>query len=257
MSWRRDLPLQGRVAVVTGAARGMGASTARLFAACGASVMLTDLDLEGETVAAEIRAEGNEARFMPGDIADEQAVEAIVAKTVQLYGRLDAAVNNAAITPDTRPVAEADFDEIDRILRVNLRGIFVCMKHELSAMILNGSGAIVNIGSISGVRPQAGTAAYGATKAGVISATKTAAVENARRGIRVNAVLPGAIDSPMMRERLVKRGLSEKEHAGRLSLFERFGRPEEIAEACLWLCSPASSFVTGHALAVDAGYLAR
>ena len=251
--------LAGKVAIVTGAGVGMGAATARLLAARGAKVIVSDINDEtgAETVAA-IRAEGGTAHFVLANVADEAQVEALVAQTVATYGRLDCAVNNAAITPDILPIHEADMAVFDRVLNVDLRSVMLCMKYEIRQLLAQGSaGSIVNIGSVSSFRPQPNNAAYVAAKHGVIGLTKTGSLEYAGRNIRVNAVLPGAIDTPMLRGALETTGFTEADFAPALSLFGRFGKPEEVAEASAWLCSDASSYVTGHSLAVEGGYLTR
>jgi glucose 1-dehydrogenase len=192
------------------------------------------------------------------DVADEAAVAALVAETVATFGRLDCAVNNAAITPDVLPIAEADMAVFDKVLAVDLRSVMLCMKYEIRQFLAQGSpGSIVNIGSVSSFRPQPNNAAYVAAKHGVIGLTKTGSLEYAGKGIRVNAVLPGAIDTPMLRGALEETGFTEADFAPALSLFGRFGKPEEVAEASAWLCSDASSYVTGHSLAVEGGYLTR
>lgn len=251
--------LAGKVAIVTGAGVGMGAATARLLAARGAKVIVSDINDEtgAETVAA-IRAEGGTAHFVMANVADEAQVEALVVQTVATYGRLDCAVNNAAITPDILPIHEADMAVFDRVLNVDLRSVMLCMKYEIRQLLAQGSaGSIVNIGSVSSFRPQPNNAAYVAAKHGVIGLTKTGSLEYAGRNIRVNAVLPGAIDTPMLRGALETTGFTEADFAPALSLFGRFGKPEEVAEASAWLCSDASSYVTGHSLAVEGGYLTR
>lgn len=254
-----SVSLAGRVAIVTGAGMGMGEATARLFAARGAKVVLADINAAaGEAAAASIRDDGGEARFVACDVSDEASVAAMVAATVEAFGRLDCAVNNAAITPDLLPIAEADMAAWDRVIAVDLRGVMLCMKYEIRQMLARGTGgAIVNISSVSGVRPQPGNPAYVAAKHGVIGLTKAGSMDYAPKGIRVNAVLPGAIDTPMLREALETNNFTEEQFAPVLSLLGRFGRPEEVAEASAWLCSDASSYVTGHSLAVEAGYLTR
>lgn len=258
-----DRHLDGKVAIVTGAAMGMGLATAELFARHGARVVVADFDdAKGQTAVDGLVAAGFEAAFVHCDVSDETQVEAMVAATVARFGRLDCCVNNAATLPDDRPIGEADLDQFDRIIRINLRGVIACMKHQIRQMMTQepgpaGRGAIVNIGSISGQRPRAGNAAYVASKHGVIGLTKTGSLEYAPHGIRVNAVLPGAIDTPMIQATLARTGSTEAQASASLSLLGRFGRPQEVAEASLWLCADASSYVTGHSLAVDAGYLSR
>jgi NAD(P)-dependent dehydrogenase (short-subunit alcohol dehydrogenase family) len=251
--------LDGKVAIVTGAAMGMGEATARLFGGAGAHVLVCDVDAErGQATAEGIERDGGTASFCRADVSSASDVEALVGTAVERYGRLDCAVNNAAVTPDTHPIAELDEQEFDRVLAVDLKGVALCLKYEIAQMLEQGDGgAIVNIGSVSSFRPQPNNAAYVAAKHGVIGLTKVASFENAPLGIRVNTVCPGAIDTPMIRGALETAGLTEEEFAPVLSLLGRFGKPEEVAEASLWLCSDASSYVTGAALSVDAGYTSR
>ncbi|GAB7551341.1 SDR family oxidoreductase [Novosphingobium sp. 11B] len=251
--------LDGKVAIVTGAGMGMGAATARVFAGYGARVIVSDInDGAGEETVAAILSAGGEARFIHCDVGEEAQVRDLVAGAVSAFGRLDCAVNNAAVTPDTLPIAEADMDVWDRVIRIDLRAVMLCMKYQIRQFIgQGGGGAIVNVGSVSSVRPQPGNSAYVAAKHGVIGLTKTGSLEYALQGIRVNAVLPGAIDTPMLRGALDASGHTEADFAPALSLLGRFGKPEEVAEASAWLCSDASSYVTGHSLAVEAGYLTR
>lgn len=251
--------LDGKVAIVTGAGMGMGAATARVFADYGAKVIVSDINARaGEETVASIVAAGGEARFILCDVGEETQVRDLVAGTVAAFGRLDCAVNNAAITPDSLPIAEADMEVWDRVIRIDLRAVMLCMKYQIRQLLAQGGGgAIVNVGSVSSVRPQPGNSAYVAAKHGVIGLTKTGSLEYAPHGIRVNAVLPGAIDTPMLRGALESSGHTEAEFAPALSLLGRFGRPEEVAEASAWLCSDAASYVTGHSLAAEAGYLTR
>jgi glucose 1-dehydrogenase len=253
-----EISLAGRVALVTGAAVGMGAATARLFADAGANVAVADVDeANGEATAATIRAAGGEASFVRADVSRASEVDAMVRAVVERYGRLDCAVNNAAVTPDARPLAELAEAELDRILAINLKGVALCLKYELAQMLSQGQGSIVNIGSTSSFRPQPGSAAYTAAKHGVIGLTKVASLESAPHGVRVNCVCPGAIDTPMIRASVARRGTTEAEFAPNLSLFGRFGKPEEVAQASLWLCSDLASYATGAVLSVDAGYVSR
>ncbi|NOW48008.1 glucose 1-dehydrogenase [Novosphingobium sp. SG751A] len=251
--------LDGKVALVTGGGMGMGAATARVMAGYGARVMVADRNMEAarETVQSILDAGGTAAAQLC-DVAEEAQVAEMIAACVATFGRLDCAVNNAAIAPDLLPIADADMEVWDRVIRVNLRSVMLCMKYEIRQMLAQGgAGAIVNIASVSSVRPLPGNSAYVAAKHGVIGLTKTGSVEYAPKGIRVNAVMPGAIDTPMLRQSLADTGYTEADFAPALSLFGRFGRPEEVAEASAWLCSDAASYVTGHALGVEAGYLTR
>jgi NAD(P)-dependent dehydrogenase (short-subunit alcohol dehydrogenase family) len=251
--------LDGKVAIVTGAGMGMGAATARVFAGYGARVIVSDINAQaGAETVETIRAAGGEAHFIACDVSSDDQIRDLVTGAVAAFGRLDCAVNNAAITPDTLPIAEADMDVWDRVIRVDLRAVMVCMKYQIRQFLAQGGGgAIVNVGSVSSVRPQPGNSAYVAAKHGVVGLTKTGSLEYAGQGIRVNAVLPGAIDTPMLRGALETTGFTEAEFAPALSLFNRFGRPEEVAEASAWLCSDAASYITGHSLAAEAGYLTR
>jgi glucose 1-dehydrogenase len=252
-------PLEGKVAIITGAAMGMGEATARVFAAAGAHVLVSDLNAEaGEATVERIERDGGSASFCQTDVSRAADAEAMVRTAVERYGRLDCAVNNAAVTPDTHPIAELDEAEWDRVLAVDLKGVVLSLKYEVAQMLEQGDGgAIVNIGSVSAHRPQPNNAAYVAAKHGVLGLTKVASLENAPQGIRVNTVCPGAIDTPMIRGALETVGLTEAEFAPVLSLFGRFGKPEEVAQASLWLCSDAASYVTGAILNVDAGYTSR
>lgn len=251
--------LEGKVAIVTGAAMGMGESTARLFAQAGAKVVIADIDEEkGRATTAALRTEGLEVSFVKTDVADAASAEAMVAFAVATYGRLDCAVNNAAMTPDTKFVAEIEEDEFDAVVRVDMRGVAMCMKYEIRQMLAQGGGgSIVNTSSVSGMRPQPANIAYVGAKHAVIGMTKVASLEYAPQGIRVNTVGPGAIDTPMLRGALAALGTTEEEFAPQLSLLGRFAQPEEVAEANLWLCSDQSSYVTGATLMVDAGYTSR
>lgn len=251
--------LQGRTAIVTGGASGMGRAVAQLFAAEGARVVVADVAVEGgEETAALIGKDGGEAQFVATDVSDAPAVARMVSAALSAYGGLDVAVNAAAIEGETLPIADCEDETFDRLIAVNLRSVFLCVKHEVRAMRAQGrGGSIVNIASTNSFRPQLHQAAYTASKHGVLGLTRAAAVDHAGDGIRVNAVCPGGIDTPMLRKAIEARGRDPQDVADRLSLFGRFGTPDEIAEAALWLASEASSYTTGHALAVDAGYLAR
>ncbi|RVU05720.1 glucose 1-dehydrogenase [Novosphingobium umbonatum] len=251
--------LDGKVAIVTGGGMGMGAATAQVMAGYGAKVLVADRNVPAAQATVDaILAAGGQALACACDVGDEQQVIAMVETCVAHFGRLDCAVNNAAIAPDLLPIAEADMAVWDRVIAIDLRSVMLCMKYEFRQMLAQGQGgSVVNIASVSSVRPQPGNSAYVAAKHGVIGLTKTGSVEVAPKGIRVNAVMPGAIDTPMLRQALDDTGYTEADFAPALSLFGRFGRPEEVAEASAWLCSDAASYVTGHALGVEAGYLSR
>ncbi|GAA1694776.1 SDR family oxidoreductase [Microbacterium sediminicola] len=234
-------------------------ATAVLFAEAGAKVVVADFNEEkGRAVVDAITAAGGEAFFVKVDISDGAQVESMVAQTVEKYGRLDVAINNAALTPDNAPVTELDENYWDRLLSVDLKGTALCMKYELRQLQAQGEGgSIVNISSVSGFRPQPNNVAYVAAKHGVVGMTKVAAVENGAFNIRVNSVAPGAIDTPMLRGALEQVGTTAEEFAPVLSLLNRFGEAREIAQASLWLASDLSSYVTGTTLHVDAGYTGR
>ena len=194
---------------------------------------------------------------MHADVSSSAEVAAMVKTAVDAYGGLDYAVNAAAIEFEVDYLADLSEEDWDRMLDINLKSIFLCMKHEINAMLSGTGGAIVNIASTNSYRPQPHQSAYTASKFGVLGLTKSAAIDYAPRGIRINAICPGSIDTPMLRGAMAKRGRDPEEVAARLSLIGRFGTPEEIAAAALWLCSGAAGFTIGHALAVDGGYLSR
>ncbi|WP_243654412.1 glucose 1-dehydrogenase [Novosphingobium sp. PhB57] len=243
-----------QVALVTGASSGMGRVTAEAFAAAGAAVVLVDRDETGlgETLAA-ITAAGGKAISIVGDVADEALAQSAVERAVTEFGRLDMAYNNAGILGPMCPMVEETSDGFDQVNAVNLRGIWTFMKHELIQMKKQGSGAIVNCSSLGGLVGLPGRAAYHATKHGVIGLTKSAAMDVAAEGIRVNAICPGCIDTPMGDEidpAAMKEFLKEQP-------IGRMGRPDEVAAAVLWMCSSAASFVLGVALPVDGGFVAH
>ena len=248
----------GSTALVTGGGGGMGRATSLAFAAQGARVVVADRseDSGRETVSA-ITAAGGTAVFVRTDVSDAADVEAMVAVAVETFGGLDAAVNAAAIEFEVDFLADLADADFDRMISVNLRSVFLCMKHEIRAMLASGGGTIVNIASTNSYRPQPHQSAYTASKFGVLGLTRSAAVDYAGQGVRINAICPGAIDTPMLRGAIEARGRDPKEVAARLSLTGEFGRPVDIANAALWLSSDASAFTVGHALAVDGGYLAR
>jgi NAD(P)-dependent dehydrogenase (short-subunit alcohol dehydrogenase family) len=254
-----DRSFEGRVALVTGGASGMGRAIALAFAARGAAVVIGDVDdAGGARTAADGQATGADVEFVRTDVAVSADVEQLVGQAVERFGRLDHAVNAAAIEIERGELVDTDDDVFDRLVAVNLRSVFLSMKHELRAMLAAGNGGtIVNIGSTNSFRPQPHQVVYTATKHGVIGLTKAAAIDYARHGVRINAICPGAIDTPMLRAAIERRGRDASGVIDRLSLVGRFGTVDEIAAAALWLSSDASSFTIGHALAVDGGYLAR
>jgi NAD(P)-dependent dehydrogenase (short-subunit alcohol dehydrogenase family) len=248
----------GRVALVTGGASGMGRATAQAFADAGASVVVADIAVEGGQETTEtIHAGGGSASFVRTDVSQAADVEAAVNEALSRFGGLHCAVNAAAIETETTLLADCEESTFDRLIAVNLKSVFLCLKYEIRAMLQGDGGAIVNIASTNSFRPLPKQSVYTATKHAVVGMTKTAAIEYAGSGIRVNAIAPGAIDTPMLRGAMAARGSKEEDVLARLSLTGRFGTTSEIASAALWLCSPESSFTVGHVLAVDGGYLAR
>lgn len=250
--------LEGKTAIITGAAMGMGEATAWLFAEAGANVVVADFnDEQGQKVADEVAAgTGAKTLFIKVDVSDSAQVQNMVAKTVEEFGELNVAVNNAAMTPDNGLASEFDEEYWDKLMAVDLKGAALCQKYELQQMIKQGKGgSIVNISSVSGYRPQPNNVAYVAAKHGVNGITKVAALENGEHNIRVNSVAPGAIDTPMLRGAIEEFGLDEESYAPQLSILNRFGQPWEIAQASLWLASDLSSYITGTQIHADAGYV--
>lgn len=247
----------GQVALVTGAGQGMGLATATAFAAAGAAVVLGDVQADGiDKAAADIEASGGKALAIVCDVSNEDQVAAMVEKTLATFGRLDMAFNNAGIQVPPADAADEPAAQFDRVTAVNQRGVWACMKHELRAMRAQGSGAIVNCSSLGGLVGLPARAAYHGTKHAVLGMTKSAAVEYAPRGIRINAVCPGTIDTPMVADMLEGQADAMAEIM-KQQVIGRLGRAEEVAAAVLWLCSPAASFVVGVALPVDGGFTAH
>ena len=267
--------LEGKIALVTGAASGIGRSAVLAFVREGASVVASDVDRQGgEECARLARDVGAEAVFLPADVSQDSEVEALIRTAVETYGRLDCAFNNAGMEGTLAPTAECTEENWDRTIAVNLKGVWLCLKHEIRQMLRQRGGAIVNTASVAALVAERGFPAYGAAKGGVVQLTRTAAVEYAGAGIRINAVCPGLVRTPMAR-RAMMPGLVRTRTARfvadsffRLPPFKAFGaramqplgrmgEPEEIAEAVVWLCSDAASFVTGVALPVDGGMVAQ
>lgn len=258
-----DLHLEGNVALVTGAASGIGRACAVAFAREGARVVVSDLESAAEGGRETVRlveAAGGEARWIPCDVADTAQIRRLMAETVGVFGRLDVAVNNAGIEGAQGPTAEHPDDNWERVLRINLEGVWQCMKHELPHLLQardgTRGGAIVNVASIAGLLGFPGIGPYVASKHGLIGITRTVALEYATEGVRANVVCPGAIQTPMI-DRFVHQDAEASRQLAAAHPIGRFGTPEEVAAAVVWLASDAASFVTGHALAVDGGYTIR
>lgn len=250
------LTMTGKVALITGAGRGIGQATALLLARRGAAVMVADIDAASAQATAEaITADRGTAAFLAVDITNEAHVADMVTRTVETWGRLDAAFNNAGIAHVGSLLAEAPLSEWQHTLDVNLQGTFLCLKYQVRHMAVSGGGAIVNAASCAALLGQQRTAAYCASKAGVIGLTRAAMAEYGPKGIRVNAIAPGSIDTPMLRQSV---GDNDAVIAalGRDYPLGRIGRADDIAEAAAWLLSDAASFVTGVCLPVDGGYTA-
>ena len=247
----------GQVALVTGAGSGMGLVTAQAFAEAGAAVVLSDIDEDTlRTATDDLTAAGHQALGVRCDVSDEDSVAAMVKATVDSFGRLDMAFNNASIQVPPSDAADEPAEVFDRVNAINLRGVWACMKHELAQMRTQGSGAIVNCSSLGGLVGLPGRAAYHASKHGVIGLTTSAALEYAPRGIRINAICPGTIETPMVTDMITKGELDMTEAVANQPI-ARLGRADEIAASVLWLCSPGASFIIGVALPVDGGYTAR
>jgi NAD(P)-dependent dehydrogenase (short-subunit alcohol dehydrogenase family) len=248
--------LRGKVVIVTGGTSGIGRDTAVLFAKAGTNVVVAGRrEAEGMETIDLIRAAGGDGLFVKTDVSRAADVRALVQKTVEKFGRLDVAFNNAGIEGSWSPIAEQSEEDWDSTIDINLKGVWLCLKYEIQQMLKQGGGgAIVNMASVAGFIGSAGAATYCASKHGVMALTKCAALETARSGIRVNVVCPAVIETPMG-ERLWGAPEAKKFALG-LHPIGRFGRPEEIADAVVWMCSDGASFMTGQSLVLDGGFLA-
>jgi len=248
--------LRGKVAVITGGTSGIGRDTAVLFAREGAKVVFTGRrEAEGQETLRLVRDVGGDGLFVKGDVAKAADVEAMVRKTVEKYGRLDVAFNNAGIEGQWMPIAELPEEQFDQLVGINVKGVWLCLKYEIQQMLKQGDGgAIVNMSSVAGLMGAVGASAYVASKHAVIGMTRTAALEYAKAGIRVNAVCPAVIETPMA-ERAFGDPAASKWVLS-LHPIGHFGKPIEIAEAVLWMCSSRASFMTGNFIVLDGGMMA-
>jgi NAD(P)-dependent dehydrogenase (short-subunit alcohol dehydrogenase family) len=245
--------LQNKVALITGGTTGIGRDTAVLFAKNGAKVVISGRrETEGNEAIALVRAAGGDGLFVKSDVSKSSDVQSLIAKTVETFGRLDIAFNNAGIEGQWKPIIEQSEEDWDSVIDINLKGTWLCLKYEIQHMLTQGSsGAIVNMSSVAGLMGSAGAAIYVASKHGVIGLTRNAALECAAKGIRVNAVCPAVIETAMADRAFADPQVSKRVLA--MHPLGRFGKPMEIAEAVLWLCSDKSSFMTGHYIVLDGG----
>lgn len=249
--------LDNKVALITGGASGIGRAAAKLFAGEGAKVVVADVNAEaGNQTVDAIRAAGGDAVFVRTDISIAADVQALIARIVDLHGRLDCAYNNAAILGEVVPLVDQTEAVWDRTIDTNLKGTWLCMKHEIPVMLRQGKGVIVNTTATGGIKGAPNRAAYAASKAGIIAISKSAALEYAEHGLRVNVVCPSHTRTPMMQQFFELRPELEASFVSQAPM-GRIAAPREVAEGALWLCSDAASFVTGHVLAVEGGFLAR
>ncbi|MGZ3183002.1 MAG: SDR family oxidoreductase [Telluria sp.] len=255
-SKQHSFTFDGKVVLVTGGATGIGRAAALAFGAAGATVVIGDSYVDGGHMTAALLVEqGSKALFVRTDVGQARDVEALIDKAVSTYGRLDCAFNNAGIEEEQHGLADTDEAVFDRIMNVNVKGVWLCMQHEIRQMLRQGGGTIVNTASAAGLVGSPTQAVYAASKHAVVGLTRTAAAEYARSGIRINTVCPGVIQTPMLARALER----EPERAGKLVRAHpmgRFGETAEVANAVLWLCSDQSTFVTGHQLAIDGGLTA-
>jgi NAD(P)-dependent dehydrogenase (short-subunit alcohol dehydrogenase family) len=250
-----ELIFQGKVAIVTGGSFGIGRAAAIAFAQRGAKVVIADIADGNETLSVINNLDG-EGVFIHCDVSSEQSIRAMIDQTISRYGRLDYAFNNAGIEGHSAPTHECSNENWDQTMAINLRGVWLCMKYQIPQMLRTGKGAIVNNASIAGLVGFPNIPAYVASKHGVIGLTKNAALEYAKSGIRVNVVCPGVIKTPMI-DRFTGKNKDVEKQFERMEPIGRLGEPEEVADAVTWLCSDAASFVTGHSLAVDGGWVVQ
>jgi NAD(P)-dependent dehydrogenase (short-subunit alcohol dehydrogenase family) len=247
----------GKVALVTGGSTGIGRATALKFAAEGASVVIADINVsQGQLIAEQINQNNGKSIFVPTDVSSPTQVSNLIDKTVETYGKLDFAFNNAGIEGVMASTVDCTEENWDRTIDINLKGVWLCMKYEIPTMLKQGGGVIVNMASVAGLVGFAGLPAYAASKGGVIQLTKTAALEFSKSGIRINAVCPGAIQTSMI-ERIESADEGIKDVLTNAHPIGRIGKPEEVADVVIWLCSEQSSFVVGYPIAIDGGYLAQ
>ena len=246
--------MKDKVALVTGGSKGMGEAAVRIFAEKGASVAILDVDMEAaEKLSAELNENGANTFAIQCDVSSETQVEKAIAKVVETYGKLDAAFNNAGIQIPAQDITETSEEDYDKILNVNLKGVWLCMKHELIQMKKQQSGAIVNNSSLAGKVGVPGRTPYVAAKHAILGITKSAAADYASQGIRINAVCPGTIETPMVND-MVNSGDLTREDSINAAPINRLGKASEVADAAVWLCGEESTYVIGQSIAVDGGY---
>lgn len=246
----------GKIAVITGGSSGIGLATAQAFAAAGTKVVIADIE-DGWKAVEGIKKAGGDAVFVKTDVSKSSDIQALVKTTVETYGRLDFAVNNAGIGGPSATTGDYTEQDWNRVIGINLTGVWLCMKYELEQMVKQRSGAIVNMASILGWVGFANAPAYVAAKHGVLGLTKTAAIEYAAHNIRINAVCPGFIETPLLEKAGITEGSDAYNSLASMHPMKRLGKPEEVADLVLWLCSEGASFVTGSAYLVDGGYVAQ
>lgn len=250
---------EGKVAIITGGSSGIGRATAIAFGKAGAKVVVAARrDFEGEETVSQIKQAGSEAVFVKTDVAQESDVEALVSKTVETYGRLDYAFNNAGIDGGNAPLHEQSIEQFDQLISINIRGLFLCMKYEIIQMLRQGEGVIVNNSSMGGLIAFPRIGPYHASKHAVMGLTKSAALDYAQSGIRINAVNPGIIDTDLISRMTEKMGdpKTASQQLTTMIPMGRMGKAEEIASTVLFLCSEAASYITGQSLVIDGGYVA-